>query len=288
MPSAPPFQCMTTSRGSLALPCDDRQQRAEAVLRQLGRAQHVDLDAERGERTAALGHLGGIEHVGRLADQVAGELGAGGDAFQRRPCGLGPRRCRRSARGGCRGGVWRPRPPWCGSGRSGSRRRRAPRAACAAWLAGMPSTAMAATGSRATAAAARPPASSMPRSVCLSLLPRPTSTTRCSPAPGARIVQVCPFLPVNSAAAAARAIAPPQAASAAAHSPAGSARSCDRRTSAPSLGQRRTGRIRSKPCFSLRLGSRTIATLARRGYTGAWTIMRCSSWPPISPSAPAC
>ena len=67
-------------------------------------------------------------------------------------------------------------------------------------------------------------------------LPIPTARTRVSLAPGARIVQVFPLPPMNSATGNALAIAPPVVSSSWAHSPEGFSPSWINSTSAPDLG----------------------------------------------------
>ncbi len=188
-----PFQRITTMRGSLALPCATPSRAPKPSLRHLLRPQHLHFDAEVGELPAAFGEFGGVQHVRRLAHQVAGQEHAVGQPAERRPGGRVPPPARRRAASGWRAAACPRASPWCGSGRSGRRaaRRRAPNAA--AWAGSSPSAATAAAVSRASAAAAVPPASSTRCGVRSAGLPRPTATTRVRPAPGARMVQVLPL-----------------------------------------------------------------------------------------------
>ena len=71
--SPPPFHCMTTTLDGLSDPCPDREQRAHPERFELGLLQHLDLDPEIAQADQPVGELGGGQHVGGLADQVAGE-----------------------------------------------------------------------------------------------------------------------------------------------------------------------------------------------------------------------
>ncbi len=70
-PFLPPFQRMTTTRLSCAEPWPTAEQRVHAELLHRRDVEHLDRDAELLQRGGAPRELGGIEHVGRLVDQVA-------------------------------------------------------------------------------------------------------------------------------------------------------------------------------------------------------------------------
>ncbi len=70
LPEAP-FHCMTTMRGSFALPCATPSNAPKPSSAHLPRAQHVHLQSKFAQLLAAIGHLRRVQHVGRLADQIA-------------------------------------------------------------------------------------------------------------------------------------------------------------------------------------------------------------------------
>ena len=76
-------------RGSFTLPCATPSRAPKPSFAISFGPEHLDLQAELAQRLAAIGHLGGVQHVGRLADQIAGEEHAVGDRPQRRPGRLG-------------------------------------------------------------------------------------------------------------------------------------------------------------------------------------------------------
>ena len=62
--------------GRALRPLPDRQQRPHAERLELGLLEHLDLDAELAQAGQPLGELARGQHVGRLADEVAGEVDA--------------------------------------------------------------------------------------------------------------------------------------------------------------------------------------------------------------------
>ena len=90
-----------------------------------------------------------------------------------------------------------------------------------------------------------PPASSNIFCVVSAGLPSPTASTRVRFAPGARIVQVFPLAPLNSATWNARAMAPPVVSSSWAHRPEAFSPSWINSTSAPDLGKAGLAKVMS-------------------------------------------
>ena len=89
LPFGAPIHFITTMRGSCDAALRHAEQRAEAELLHLLRAEDLDLDAELGQRLAAFRAFDRRQHVGRFADQVAGQEDAVGDRLHRREGGLG-------------------------------------------------------------------------------------------------------------------------------------------------------------------------------------------------------
>ena len=80
-------------RGSLALPCATPMNSAPKPSFVISFGPSIStFTPSVAQRLAALGHLHGVEHVGRLADQVARQVHALGHRQQRLPFGLGARR----------------------------------------------------------------------------------------------------------------------------------------------------------------------------------------------------
>ncbi len=146
-----PFHCITTMRGSLALPCatPSRAPKPSLVISFGPSTSTFRPSCDRA--LAAFGHLGGVQHVGRLADQVAGEEHALGHGAHRLPGGLGARRRRRPAASAWPASACPPASRWCGSGRSGSCAARRPWRPRPPAPASRPSVATLAAGSRAKA-----------------------------------------------------------------------------------------------------------------------------------------
>ncbi len=77
-PALPPFQRIASSRDGRTEPCADSEQGAHAELAHLLLVEHLELDPERLEPLAATLDEGlGIDDVGRLGDQLAGQRQAG-------------------------------------------------------------------------------------------------------------------------------------------------------------------------------------------------------------------